>query len=59
MYQMFSPFHQGRAKCGCDISWSSSLVSKSLRSEGFSNEGVSFWELITDTWSKINRRLTE
>ena len=43
---------------GGDISWSSNLVSESLRCEGFSNDGLSFWELITDTWSKIDRMST-
>ena len=55
MYQMFSPSHWGRANHGCGTSWPSSLASNSLRFEGFSNVDLSFCELITETWSKIDR----
>ena len=49
MYQMFSPFHCGRANLGCKTSWVSNLVSNDLRSKGLINTGTSFCELIIDT----------
>ena len=55
MYQMFSPSHWGRANQGSETSWLSSLASNSLRSEGFSNVGLSYCELITETWFKFDR----
>ena len=42
IYQMFSPSHWGRDNLGCENSWFSSLVSNDLRSDGFSNAGLSF-----------------
>ena len=47
MYQMSSSSHWGRDNIGCETSWFSSLVSNSLRSEGFNNLGLRFCELIT------------
>ena len=55
MFQMSSPFHWGRTNLRCEISWFSSLVSNSLRSDGFSNAGLGFCELITESWFKIDR----
>ena len=55
IYQIFSPFHCGRASLGCKTSWVSCLVSNDLRSKGFSYAGLSFYELIIETWSKIDR----
>ena len=51
---MFSPFHCGRVNLGCETSWVSYLVNNDLRSEGLSNTGLSFYELIIDTLSKID-----
>ena len=55
MYQMISSSHWGTANLVCEASQFSHLVSNSLRSDGFSNAGLSFCELITETWFKINR----
>ena len=52
---MFSTFHWGRANLGCETSWFSSLVNINLRSDGFSNKGLGFWELIIGTWLKIDK----
>ena len=52
---MFSPFQWHMANLGYGTSWVSSLVSNDLRSKGFSNAGLSFYELIIETWSKIDR----
>ena len=54
IYQMFSLFHWGRANLGCETSCVSSLVSNGLRSNRFSNAGLSFCELNTATWFKID-----
>ena len=52
---MFSPFQLGRANLRCKTSWVSSLVNNDLRSEVFSNAGLSLYELIIESWSKIDR----
>ena len=51
---MFSPFHSGKANCGFDTNCASNLFSRDIRSSGFSKARVSFWELITDAWFRID-----
>ena len=50
---MFSPSHWDTANLGCETSWVSSLVSNDLKSDGFSNAGLSFHELITEALFKL------
>ena len=54
MCQMFSPFNWCRANLRSETSWISNLVSNDLRSKWLHNTGLSFCELMIDTWSKID-----
>ena len=51
---MFLPFHSGKAYLGCDTNWVSNLISTEIRFKGFDKVAVSFWELMTETWFKID-----
>ena len=55
MYHMFSPFHSGKANLGCDTNLVSNLISSDMKSKGFNKVGVSFWELMTETWFRIDK----
>ena len=55
MYQMFLSFYSGKANLGCDTSCASNLFSRDIRSSGFSKVGVSFWELMTETWFTMDK----
>ena len=55
MHHMFSMFHSGKANLGYDTYWVSNLISSDMRSKGFSMVGVSFWELMTETWFRIDK----
>ena len=39
MYHMFSPFYSGKANLGCDTNCASNLISRDIRSNGFSKTG--------------------
>ena len=52
---MFSLFHSGKANLGCDTSGIYNLISSDTRSEGFNKVEVSFWELMTEIWFRIDK----
>ena len=52
---MFLPFHSGKANLGCDTNCASNSFRRDIRSNGFSKVGVSFWELMTETWFRIDK----
>ena len=48
IYQIFSPWHAGRANLGCDTNLDSSLISKDVRSLGLNRARVNFCELMSE-----------
>ena len=55
MYHMSSTFHLGKANLRCDTNYDSKLLSRDIRSNGFSNVGVGCWELMNETWFRIDK----
>ena len=53
-YVYVLPLHSVKANLGCDTNWVSNLISSDIRSKGFNKVGVSFWELTTETWIRID-----
>ena len=45
MYQMFLPFHSGKANLGCEANCVSNLFIRDIRSNGLSKVELTFWEL--------------
>ena len=48
IYQIFSPYHAGRANLGCNTSLDSNLVNKDVRSRGVNRAVASFCELMIE-----------